>query len=84
MARVSAAYVVRDAGGRDGPPEPDDIYPYTLSGLLDALEGARLRSFGAAPPQEVVAIPPDKPGKVIRRYEHGDEASLPPQPPDDR
>ena len=77
MARVAAAYVVRNAGGAEGAPGTDDIYPYSLSGLLDAMEDARLRSFGAGAPQEVVAMPPDKPRKVIRRYERGEEVPGP-------
>ena len=51
MAR--AAYVVRDdsPGGPSG--NVDKLYPYTLKGLVEALEEARFRSF-AGPPQVVV------------------------------
>ena len=69
MAR--AAYVVRD----DGPGGPsgnvDKVYPYTLKGLVDALEEARFRSF-AGPPQVVVAAGEDG-MRVIRRFAGGRE-----------
>ena len=70
MAR--AAYVVRD----DGPGGPsgnvDKLFPYTLKGLVDALEEARFRSF-AGPPQ-VVAVTGEDGMRVIRRYCRGKEA----------
>ena len=70
MAR--GAYVVRD----DGPGGPsgnvDKLHPYTLKGLLEALEEARFRSF-AGPPQVVMVMGEDG-MRVIRRYEHGREA----------
>jgi hypothetical protein len=66
-----AAYVVRD----DSPGGPlgnvDKLYPYTLKGLVEALEEARFRSY-AGPPQVVVAKSEDG-MKLIRRYEHGRE-----------
>jgi hypothetical protein len=72
MAR--GAYVVRD----DSPGAPsgnvDMLYPYTLKGLVEALEEARLRSL-AGPPQ-VVVVKGEAGLKVIRRYEHGREALL--------
>ena len=70
MAR--GAYVVRD----DDPGAPsenvDKLYPYTLKGLVEALEEARFRSSGG-PPQVVVAKAEDG-MRVIRRYERGREA----------
>jgi len=69
MAR--GAYVVRD----DDPDAPsgnvDKLYPYTLKGLLEALEEARFRS-AAGPPQVVVAKGEDG-MRVIRRFSHGRE-----------
>jgi hypothetical protein len=75
MARAGGAYVVRDddTGAISG--NVDKLYPYTLKGLIDALEEARFRSF-AGPPQ-VVMVKAESGMKVIRRYEHGHE--VPPQ-----
>jgi hypothetical protein len=69
MAR--AAYVVRDdsPGGPSG--NVDKLYPYTLKGLVEALEEARFRSF-SGPPQVVVAKGDDG-MRVIRRFERGKE-----------
>jgi len=70
MAR--AAYVVRD-DGPDGPSgNVDKLFPYTLRGLVDALEEARFRSF-AGPPQAVVVKGEDG-TRVIRRFSRGREA----------
>jgi hypothetical protein len=70
MAR--GAYVVRD----DDPGAPsgnvDKLYPYTLKGLVEALEEARFRSSGG-PPQVVVAKG-ENGMRVIRRFERGREA----------
>ena len=70
MAR--AAYVVRDdsPGGPSG--NVDKLYPYTLKGLVEALEEARFRSF-AGPPQ-VVVVKGDEGKRVIRRFERGRES----------
>ena len=70
------AYVVRDAGESTGPANPDALYPYTLHGLLAAIEDARLRSFGESAPQELVVIPAKGHGRVIRRYESGHEVPV--------
>jgi hypothetical protein len=72
MAR--GAYVVRDddPGGPSG--NVDKLYPYTLKGLVEALEEARFRSF-AGPPQ-VVVVKGDEGMRVIRRYSHGKEETL--------
>jgi hypothetical protein len=69
MARE--AYVVRDEspGGPSG--NVEKLYPYTLRGLVDALEEARFRSF-AGPPQVVLATGEDG-LRVIRRFERGRE-----------
>jgi hypothetical protein len=72
MAR-HGAYVVRDAGENTGSANPDGLYPYTLHGLLAAMEDARMRSFGESPPQELLVIPAKGPRRVIRRYERGHE-----------
>jgi hypothetical protein len=62
---------------------PDSIVPerpgskdvqthaYTLHGLLDALDDARLRSYGANP--VVAVVLENRTSRVIRRYEHGHE-----------
>jgi hypothetical protein len=69
MAR--GAYVVRDdsPGGPSG--NVDKLYPYTLKGLVEALEEARFRSF-AGPPQ-VVVVKGEDGMRVIRRFEGGRE-----------
>ncbi len=69
MAR--GAYVVRDEipGGPSG--NVEKLYPYTLKGLVEALEEARFRSF-AGPPQVVLATGEDG-MRVIRRFERGRE-----------
>jgi hypothetical protein len=81
LARAGGAYVVRDddAGARGArgdspgarPGNVDQLYPYTLRGLTDALEEARFRSF-AGPPQ-VVMVMGEGGMRVIRRYEQGRE-----------
>jgi hypothetical protein len=72
MAR--AAYVVRN----DSPGAPsgnvDKLYPYTLKGLVEALEEARFRSF-AGPPQ-LVLVKGEDGMRVIRRYSLGKEEAL--------
>jgi len=47
MPEPSAAYVVRDEPAGTGR-HPDAVHPYTLRGLLAAIEDARIRSFGDA------------------------------------
>ncbi len=79
MAR--GAYVVRDdrPGGPSG--NVEKLFPYTLKGLVEALEEARFRSF-AGPPQVVLAKGEDG-MRVIRRFERGGEvlAEAPADPP---
>jgi len=69
MAR--GAYVVRD----DDPGAPsgnvDKLYPYTLKGLIEALEEARFRSAGGPP--QVVVVKGEDGMRVIRRYSRGRE-----------
>jgi len=69
MAR--AAYVVRDESPGGPPGNVDKVYPYTLKGLVAALEEARLRSF-AGPPQ-VVVVKGEDGTRVIRRFAGGKE-----------
>jgi hypothetical protein len=75
MARAGGAYVVRDESPGAQPSSVDQLYPYTLKGLTDALEEARYRSLGGPP--QVVAVPTETGMKIIRRYERGREAALP-------
>ena len=70
MAR--GAYVVRDDSPGAASGSVDVLYPYTLKGLIDALEEARLRSF--AGPAQVVMAKGDDGLRVIRRFEGGREA----------
>ena len=67
MSGGGRAYVVRDA---DPPAESDNgdvarIYPYTLTGLRQALEEARYRSYSGRP--QVVAGVAGEQSRVIRR-----------------
>jgi hypothetical protein len=71
MARAAGAYVVRDDGA-DAQGNVDQLFPYTLRGLTDALEEARFRSFGGPP--QLVLVMAEAGLKIIRRYEHGREA----------
>jgi hypothetical protein len=70
MAR--GAYVVRDDSPGAASGNVDVLYPYTLKGLVDALEEARLRSF--AGPAQVVMAKGEDGMRVIRRFEGGREA----------
>ena len=72
MATGGRAYAVRDADTGSG--EVTRVYPYTLSGLTDALEEARFRSFGGQ--AQVVAVVSEGHSKVIRRYEGGHEVPV--------
>jgi 4'-phosphopantetheinyl transferase EntD len=76
MARKASAYVVRAESAGTTPGSVDQLYPYTLKGLTDALEEARFRSF-AGPPQ-VVYVVAESGLKAIRRYEDGRERALRP------
>ena len=54
----------------------DQIYPYTLRGLTEALEEARFRSHSGAP--QVLAILGTGNTRVIRRFENGREVPVAP------
>ena len=71
MARAGSAYIVRDDSADTTSGNVDKLYPYTLKGLIDALEEARFRSY-AGPPQ-VVLVRGESGLKQIRRYENGRE-----------
>ena len=70
------AYVVRDANvvQRVGEGEVTRVYPYTLKGLMEALEEARFQSFGGK--TQVVAVVAGRRSTVIRRYEGGHEVPV--------
>src|ERR1700729_1707651 len=77
MTEAAKGYLVRDAeatGGRGR--KVDQIYPYTLRGLTEALEEARFRSHSGAP--QVLAILGTGNTKVIRRFEDGREVPVAP------
>jgi hypothetical protein len=82
MTEAARGYLVRDADSTRGKgAKVDQIYPYTLRGLTEALEEARFRSHSGAP--QVLAILGTGNTRVIRRFENGREvpvAPLPPQP----
>lgn len=65
------SYAVRDAGTPSGLGKIWKRYPYNLRSLLEALDDARLRSFGHGP--QVVTVVTGRHSEVIRRYEHGRE-----------
>lgn len=65
------AYLVRDVAPYGPVRRPDDVYPLTLKGLLDALAEAGNRSYGC--PQEVSVRNPGEPERVIRRFEDGQQ-----------
>lgn len=71
MARAGGAYVVRDESAGGGSGNVDKLYPYTLKGLIEALEEARFRSAGG--PAQVVVVKGEDGMRVIRRYERGRE-----------
>ena len=79
MTDAAKGYLVRDAettGGKGR--KVDQIYPYTLRGLTEALEEARFRSHSGAP--QVLAILGTGNTKVIRRFEDGREVPVAPLP----
>ena len=73
------AYVVRDASPDTGGAEVSRVYPYTLDGLRQALDEARLRSLTGRP--QMLAVVAGEQSRVIRRYEHGKEVPVAPLPP---
>jgi hypothetical protein len=77
MADAAKGYLVRDAVATGGKGRKvDQIYPYTLRGLTEALEEARFRSHSGAP--QVLAILGTGNTKVIRRFEDGREVPVAP------
>lgn len=76
MDTGSRAYVVRDDGAEPG--EVSRIYPYTLRGLTEALDDARLASYGGVP--QVVVVLAGGRSRVIRRYDQGHEVPVTPLP----
>ena len=77
MTEAGKGYVVRDAettGGKGS--KVDQLYPYTLRGLTEALEEARFRSHTGSP--QVLAVLGVRNTRVIRRFERGREVPVPP------
>jgi hypothetical protein len=79
MTEAARGYLVRDADSTRGKgAKVDQIYPYTLRGLTEALEEARFRSHSGAP--QVLAILGTGNTRVIRRFEDGREVPVTPLP----
>jgi hypothetical protein len=77
MTEAARGYLVRDADSTRGKgAKVDQIYPYTLRGLTEALEEARFRSHSGAP--QVLAILGTGNSRVIRRFEDGREVPVAP------
>ena len=77
MTEAARGYLVRDADStRGNGAKVDQIYPYTLRGLTEALEEARLRSHSGSP--QVLAILGTGTTRVIRRFENGREVPVAP------
>lgn len=76
MAQPSAprTYLVVDEVPESIPRHVDQVYPYTLRGLVAALEEARSRSFGGNP--QLIVAREGKSSRVIRRFEHGRETEI--------
>jgi hypothetical protein len=79
MTEAARGYLVRDAETNGGKGRKvDQIYPYTLRGLTEALEEARFRSHSGAP--QVLAVLGTGSTRVIRRFEDGREVPIAPLP----
>ena len=77
MTEAAKGYLVRDAEATGGKGRKvDQIYPYTLRGLTEALEEARFRSHSGAP--QVLAVLGVGNTRVIRRFEQGREVPVAP------
>jgi hypothetical protein len=75
MTEAARGYLVRDADPARGQgAKVDQIYPYTLRGLTEALEEARFRSHSGAP--QVLAVLRTGNTRVIRRFERGREVPV--------
>ena len=72
MPGAPRAYGVRDEPAGSGR-HPDQVHPYTLRGLVAAIEDARIRSFGDI--AQVVVVREGGGSRVIRRFEHGSEVT---------
>jgi hypothetical protein len=72
VATASKSYFVEDAEKQASPKGARTPFPYTLQGLLDALDAARYRSAAGTP--KVVVIIEGKRRQIIRRFEGGSEA----------
>lgn len=68
-------YLVTDEAPERIPRHVDQVYPYTLRGLIAALEEARIRSFGDNP--QLLLAREGEASTVIRRFEHGLETEVP-------
>jgi hypothetical protein len=69
------AYLVRDEKPATGVSHPDRVFPYTLRGLLDALDAGAWRSSSGTP-QAVHVREVGKPPRLVRRYVNGREAPI--------
>jgi hypothetical protein len=68
-------YLVVDETTERLPRHVDQVHPYTLRGLLAAMEDARLRSYGDNP--QLLLARHGEESRVIRRFEHGLETEVP-------
>jgi hypothetical protein len=66
-------YLVIDESAERLPRHVDQVYPYTLQGLVKALEEARLRSYGDNP--QLVLAREGAASRIVRRFEHGHETN---------
>jgi hypothetical protein len=67
-------YLVLDEAPESIPRHVDQVYPYTLRGLVAALEEARNRSLGDNP--QLVVAREGNASRLIRRFEHGRETEI--------
>lgn len=74
MGEVSKSYIVRAAGSPTRVGKLWKVYPYKLRELLDALDDARLRSYGQGP--QILVVASGRQRKIIRRFEGGREVPL--------
>jgi hypothetical protein len=74
-AEPARTYLVRDEAPDRLPRHVDQVHPYTLRGLLAALEDARLRSYGDNP--QLLIAREGEASRIVRRFEHGHETDVP-------
>jgi hypothetical protein len=72
---ASKSCVVRHAGSPSRLGKVYRIYPYTLRSLIDAMDEARLRSYGSGP--HLLTVVEGRQNRVIRRYENGRQVHPP-------